>query len=91
MLVFYCKGEEELRCWYSAIATTKPSWPQTNYRLNYRNACMLPTMLELPVSEKLEEVGIEEYYYSEVCTVYSDAMNSATVNGSDNDDGKIIG
>ena len=46
---------------------------------------MLPTMLELPVSE-LEEVRIEEYYYSEVCTANNNVMNSTTVDGSDNDD-----
>ena len=45
---------------------------------------MLPTMLELPVSEP-EEVKIEEYCYSKVCTVYNDVMNSTTIYG------KIIG
>ena len=87
LLYFYYKGEEELQSWYSAVATTKPSpnpWLKANYRLNYRYACMLPTMLELPVSES-EKVRIEEYCYSEVCTVYNDVMNSTTIYG------KIIG
>jgi len=47
-------------------------------------------MLELPVTEKLEEVVIEEHYYSEVCTVFSDVMSSTTVDCSDDDNGKII-
>jgi len=69
-----------------AITSTKPltdPWPKIDYRLNFKNSCKLSTIIELPVSEKLEEVGIEEYY-SEMC-FNNCVMISTTDDGSDND------
>jgi len=73
-----------------AITATKPltdPWPKTDYRLNVRNVCKLPTITELPVSEKLEQVGIEEYY-SEMHS-NNNVMTSST-SDSDKYDGKIV-
>ena len=67
-------------------AATNPNpWPKTDYRMNLRNVCRLPTIIELPISEKLEEVGIEEYYYIEygVILLYSHLYSD---DGGDNVD-----
>ena len=89
MLFLYYQDEQELWSWHSVIKFTQPltnSFPKTDYRLSLRNACRLSTILELPVTEKLEEVRIEEDYCSEVGTANNNVMNSTTVDGSDNCD-----
>ena len=85
--LFY-KDEQELRFWYLAITATKPltnPFPKTEYRLNLKNVSRLPTIIEIPVTEKLEEVGIDEYC-SEVCTANNHVINSTTNDGGDDDD-----
>ena len=92
MLFLYYQDKRELWSWHSAIKFTKPltnPFPKTDYRLSLRNAGRLSTILELPVTVKLDVVRIEEDYCSEVCSTNNNMMNSTTVDERDNNDGCI--
>jgi len=45
--------------WKSSINTFNPppdQWPMTDYRLQCKSACKLPTVLELPMFERLVQL-----------------------------------
>jgi len=53
--------------WKSSISTFNlqpDQWSMTDYRLQYKNACKLPTVLELPKFERLvqlHDIGVCQY------------------------------
>ena len=68
----------------SALDVPPDPWLMTDYRLQYKNACKLPTILELPMFERLVELhDAKNYQYGQLITLDDHTTNDDSITSDD--------